>query len=100
MANDFNDIEPLNNQPLPVAYLIGSVALNLALKWHDMTLIKDGVMYQQKKMEGANITHIDLPDVLETAKVFERHLMASSERVAEIVVDALVHGSNLEKDGD
>jgi len=72
------------------AHGIAAIALQMAMKYHDMSMIKDGAMYQQYKLEGRNITNIDLSDVFETAIQIEAHLLASSERVAEIIVGALM----------
>lgn len=83
------DIPGMGDVPISAAHGISALALNMALKWHDMGMIKDGAMYQQKKLEGANIRLIDLPDVLETARQFEMHILAGPSRISELVMDAL-----------
>lgn len=88
------ELEPVQDAPLTPSVAISALALNLALKWHDMCLIKDGSLYQQKKLEGANITLIDMPDVLATAQRFEAWLLSGQVRHANIlrsgVIDQLV----------
>ncbi len=71
------------------AHGIAAIALSMAMKYHDMAIVHDGVLYQQYKMEGRNIREIGLNDVFETAIKIEEHLLASESRIAKIVVDAL-----------
>lgn len=68
---------------------IAALALNMALKWHDMRLIKDGTLYQQIKLENKPIHEIDMSDILETAHQFEKHLMMSPGRLAKVVLDVV-----------
>lgn len=82
------DLPGMENFPVSPAHGISAVALNLALKWFDITMIKDGVMYQQKKMDGSNIISIDLSDVLEVAKKFELHIMSGPSRLSGIMLEA------------
>lgn len=89
------DLAAVKDVPINESLMISTVALNMALRWYDMGIIKDGVLYQQKKMEGANIKLIDLPEVLATAQMFEAHLLAGPNRHAEMmserIVDKFVH---------
>ena len=89
MPADFKGLEPLKDAPIAPAHGIAALALNMAMKWHDMSLVKDGVLYQQYKMEGKNIQTIGLDDVFETAMKMEAYLLGSSARIAKIVVDAI-----------
>ncbi len=75
--------------PVAPAHGIAAIALNMALKYHQMTMIPDGLTYQQYKMEGRNIREIGLVDVFETAMKMEGFLLGASERIAKIVVDAI-----------
>lgn len=87
--NPLLNLEGMDSDPLPTSVAISALAMNFAMKWHDMSLIKDGAMYQQKKLEGANIELISLDSVFETAARFERHFLTSSDRIAGIVIDVL-----------
>lgn len=90
LAAPFKEIgDALPNTPVAPAHGIAAIALSMAMKYHDMSMVKDGVLYQQYKLEGVNIRTIGLADVFETAIKIERHLLQSSERIASIVVDAL-----------
>jgi hypothetical protein len=68
---------------------IAAIALSMAMKYHDMSMVKDGTLYQQYKLEGKNMMPIHLDMVFETAIQIERHLLASSQRIADLVVEAL-----------
>lgn len=68
---------------------IAAIALSMALKYHDVAIIKDGVMYQQYKMEGRNIVPIHLDMVFETAMAMERHLVMAQDRIAAILMEAI-----------
>lgn len=82
------------------AHGIAAIALSMALKYHGMMMIPDGLTYQQYKMEGRNIREIGLNDVLETAIKIELHLLASSDRIAKVVMDALVIETEDQDDPD
>lgn len=71
------------------AHGIAALALSIAVKYHDMGMIKDGVLYQQYKMEGRNIHTLGLEEVFETAIKIEKHLLGSSDRIAKVIIDAL-----------
>ena len=68
---------------------IAAIALSMALKYHDINHVHDGALYQQYKLEGRNISGLTLDWVFETAIKIERHLMASSDRIAGMLIDAL-----------
>lgn len=88
-ADPFKAIEPLGNVPIAPAHGIAAVALSLSLKYHDIGTVQDGTLYQQYKLEGKNLTPLHLDMVLETAEKMELWLMASSERIAKVIIDAL-----------
>lgn len=96
--NMLNDLEVIGDAPVSPATAIAGLALNFAMKWHDMTLIKDGAMYQQKKLEGANIEVIDFQSVLDTAAKLEAWLIGASDRISGIVVQMLADESD--EDGE
>ena len=45
----FKALEPLKETPIGTVHGIAAIALSMALKYHDVTIIKDGAMYQQYK---------------------------------------------------
>ena len=92
----FQELAPLGSAPVAPAHVVASIALNMALKYHDIATIKDGAMYQQYKLEGRNIRELHLDMVFETAILMEAHLLGSSERIAKLVVDAI--GVGIEDD--
>lgn len=67
---------------------ISAIALNMALKYHDINTVQDGVLYQQYKMEGRNVRDLHLDMVFETAIQIEEHLIAANKRVAKMLVFA------------
>lgn len=89
MMEDAKVLEPIADKPLAPAHAIAAMALNMAIKYHDMSIVKDGTMYQQYKLEGKNLTPLQLDMVFETAIQMEKFLLGASERIAKIVVDAL-----------
>lgn len=91
-AADFKELAPIGNTPVAPAHGIAAIALNMAMKYHDMQMIPDGLTYQQYKMEGRNIRTIGIVDVFETAEKIEVWLLASSERIANVVIDAVSDG--------
>lgn len=88
------DMPEIADAPVTPATGIAAIALNFALKWHDMSIVKDGALYQQFKLEGRNIETMDLADVFETAMKFEAHLLGSQNRLSEIIFDALADAAD------
>ncbi len=86
----FKGLEPLGETPIAAAHGIAAIALNMALKYHDINTVQDGALYQQYKLEGRNLHPLHLDIVFETAIRMEAHLLGASERIAKLVVDALV----------
>ena len=66
---------------------IAAIALQMAIKYHDSTVIKDGALYQQYKLEGKNLRELHIDEVFETAIRIEEHLLTSERRIQEMVVD-------------
>jgi hypothetical protein len=89
IAEPFKVLEPHGNTPLAPAHGIAALALSLALKYHDINTVHDGTLYQQYKLEGRNMRGLNLDFVFETAIRMERHLLASSDRIAGLLVDAI-----------
>lgn len=97
MSIDLSTLEPVADAPVSPAIAIGSIALKLAVEYHGATVISDGSLYQQYRIEGKEMTPLTLALVLETAREFERHLLTTNERIAAIVVEALEASTEEEK---
>ncbi len=82
-------LKPIGGTQVAPAVGIAAIVLNMALKYHDIATIKDGTMYQQYKMEGRNLREIHVDHVFETAILMEGHLLGASDRIAQLIVDAL-----------
>ena len=65
---------------------VAAIALNMALKYHDTTIVDDGVLYQQYKMEGRNMVPLHLDMVFATAMQIEEHLIKANRRVTRLMV--------------
>lgn len=85
----FAGLESIKDAPIAPAHAIAALALNMAIKYHDMSIIKDGTLYQQYKLEGRNISPMDLDLVFETAIKMEMFLLGASDRIAKLIVDAI-----------
>lgn len=85
-------LKPIGDTPLPTSHGVAAIALTLAMKYHDINTVQDGTLYQQYKLEGKNMQPLHIDIVFETAIRIERHLLASSDRIAQLVVDAVVQG--------
>ena len=85
----FQELEPLGKTLIAPAHAIAAVALNMAIKYHDIATVQDGTLYQQYKMEGRNLRELHLNDVFETAILMEMHLLGSSERIAKMLIEAI-----------
>ena len=86
---DFRGLESIKDQPMGMGHMIATIALNMALKYHDISTVQDGALYQQFKLEGKNMIPLDLHMVFETAKQMEVHLATAPDRLASVVIDAL-----------
>lgn len=84
----------VDNTPVAPAMGVAMIALNMALKYHDINTVQDGTLYQQYKLEGRNLHALHLDHVFETAKRIEMHLLTSSHEIAKLmdegVIDALM----------
>ena len=90
----------LGSQPIAPAHGIAAMALTLAMKYHDINTVQDGTLYQQYKLEGRNLRPLDIDAVFETAIKIEAHLLASSERIARVVCEALTAGIGEETENE
>lgn len=77
----------------PVGPLVGlsSIALTMAMKYHDINTVQDGTLYQQYKLEGKNLHGLHIEEVLDTAERIERWLVGSPERVGKLMIQMLEH---------
>lgn len=87
--NPMAGLEPIGNAPIATSHGVAAIALSLAMKYHDISTIQDGVLYQQYKLEGKNLAPLHIDMVFETAIRIEQHLLASSDRIASLIVDAV-----------
>jgi hypothetical protein len=85
----FADLEPAGQLPIGMAQGIAAIALNMAMKYYDITIVKDGTMYQQYKLEGRNMRDLHLDAVFETAIKIEKHLIESNGRIDKIIIEAV-----------
>jgi len=85
-------MEHVPTAPIAPAHGIAALALTMAMKYHDINTVQDGLLYQQYKLEGRNMRDLNLDTVFETAIRIEMHLLGSSERIAKLVVDAIAVG--------
>jgi hypothetical protein len=84
----------------PVGPMVGiaAIALNMALKYHDINTVQDGTLYQQYKLEGKNMHGLHLDMVFATAIQIEEHFVAANKRIAKLfVLAALEEGDEREK---
>ncbi len=94
-AHPFKELaQTMGSTPVAPAHGIAAIALSMAMKYHDISTVKDGALYQQYKLEGKNLLPLHLDMVFETAIKIEEHLLGSSERIAKLIVDAIVADEN------
>ena len=84
------ELQALGPTPVAPAVGIAAIALNFALRYHDISTVQDGTLYQQYKLEGRNLETLHLDHVFETAMKMEVYLLGASERIASLVIDAVV----------
>ncbi len=85
----FETLETIKSTPVAPAHAIATIALTMALKYHDINTVHDGTLYQQYKLEGKNLRELHLDSVFETAILMERHLFGSSDRIAKMLVECI-----------
>lgn len=79
--------EQLKDAPISPEVGMAAIALNFALKYHDINTVQDGALYQQYKLEGRNMHGLHLDMVFETAMQIERHLLQTPSRLAVAVLE-------------
>lgn len=90
MDNDLAEIASTTGDfPMGAAQGIASIALSMAMKYHAINTVQDGTLYQQYKLEGKNFEPLSISAVFETAIGIEAHLFGASDRIAQLVVDAI-----------
>lgn len=90
----------VKDTPVSPATGIALMALSLALKFHEIAAVKDGVLYQQYKLEGRNMVPIELWMVFQTAEEIEEHLLKAPERQAKVFLRTLEHLDEMFTDED
>jgi hypothetical protein len=90
MSDMTRDLKPIENTPVAPAHAIATIALNMAMKFHNITTVQDGALYQQYKLEGKNMVPLQLDMVFETAVQIEAHLLGASDRIAKLIMDAVI----------
>ena len=70
----------MGDTPIAPAHGIAALALDMSMKYHDMSIVKDGALYQQFKLEGKNIRTIGLDDVFADAVKIEAWLLGASDQ--------------------
>ena len=96
----FEELEPIQGTKVTPAVGIAAIALNMAMKYHDIATVQDGELYQQYKLEGRNMVPLHLDMVFETAMKMEAYLLGASDRIAKFVVEALADVVNDEETAD
>lgn len=89
-ADNLLTIKGAEDAPVAAPMAVAMIALNMALKYHDINTVQDGALYQQYKLEGKNMTGLHLDHVFETARRIERHLLISSREISEIMVTGVI----------
>ena len=91
-------LDAMKDAPIPIDVAIASVALKMAIDYCGATVVSDGTLYQQYKLEGRNLRKLDLEYVFECADQIERRLMRSPERLMAAIaeVEAKADGTTAE----
>lgn len=92
------ELGPAADAPIGPCVGVASIALNMAMKYHDISTCKDGALYQQYKLEGRNLVTLHLDMVFETALRIEEHLVAANKRVTALLVASFTEMEELEAD--
>lgn len=84
-------MEPIRDAPMTTSMAIAAISLNMAMKYHDFTVVKDGVMYQQLKMEQKEMRTIQFEDVLETADRIRDYLIESESVIRSMMTESVMN---------
>jgi hypothetical protein len=99
-GNELLDMPEVADAPVTPQVGIAAIALNFALKYHDINTVQDGALYQQYKLEGRNMRDLHLDEVFYTATQIERHLLQAPSRLALAVLDAVAEDIEAALDKD
>ena len=98
--SDFTDANPLSDMSevlppdakvqLSSGTAIAALGLSMALRYHDINTVQDGTLYQQYKLEGKDMHGLHIEHVLETAKIFEAHILSAPNRMSDQIMGALL----------
>jgi hypothetical protein len=86
--NPLLDIEGMGDASVSPATAVSALALNFAMKFHDIGTVQDGTLYQQLKLEGKNMQPLHIDMIFETALQFERFILESPNRLSAQVMGA------------
>lgn len=92
-AEFLDGMEPVKDFKLSPAVAVATVALNFALKYHNINTVQDGTLYQQYKLEGKELIPLNLQAVFDTAIMMELHLMASTNRLSDMIMDVVAEAA-------
>ena len=84
------ELGPAADARIGPAVGVASIALNMAMKYHDINTVQDGALYQQYKLEGKNMRPLHIDMVFETAIQIEKHLVGANKRVMDALLATLV----------
>lgn len=93
--SDWNSDNPIDDLPVEVSSAplgltheegIRATALAMAVRYHGDTIVKDGQMYQQFKLEGKNMQPTAPLLILQIAMDFERYLRGDYAALADQIV--------------
>ena len=87
--NPLLDIEHLNSEPISQGTAVSALALNFAMKYHDINTVQDGTLYQQYKLEGRNMQTLHLDMIFETARRFEAWIIGSPNRLSAMIIEGV-----------
>lgn len=91
--------EEVKNAPIGPFTGISSIALAMAMKYHDIGTVQEGALYQQLKLEGKNLRPLHLDLVLETAERLERWLVGGSDRISKLMI-AVIENATISAEED
>lgn len=86
-GNELLNLPELKEVALSTPHAISSLAMNFAMKFHDINTVQEGALYQQMKLEGKNLSPLFLEYVFETAARIELWLMRSPNRLSEALLN-------------
>lgn len=79
----------LSDRELPLEMSIRALALTIAQRHVSDTVVKEGNLYQQLKLDNKPLTVVSVNNVITTALVFERYLLGEfSKGLAEQALNA------------